>query len=276
VVDKKDIVEGTKEEVLWWLNNRQSEKFLNAKHETFNPNPFLLPLIASLHGLESVDEMGAVLLAGHLVSGHNTGFGKLFDEKLLPKVFGTSKLDKTYRSNTPPFSQSAFNDIDHVVHRKGYDDLLSLKASKWTINLGGAKDLNRSFEQIRLHHIRPYPGKYGEIAVGVLYGQDLTDKYQILRGETQRQRDKHDVADLTDTVNVYSGKAFWTWLNAGESHTQDWIMEGVLAAASEFSDSNRQKMLIRDLVDNSESLSSLRGVDTAGFQWNQMLKDING
>ena len=275
MVDRKHVLEGTKDVVLWWLNTRQREKFEKIQHETFNPNPFLLPLIATLHGADSVEELGEILLAGHLVSGHNTGFGKLFDEKLLPKVFGTSKLDKAYRANTPPFSQSAFNDIDHVVHRDGFDDLLSLKASKWTINLGGAKDLNRSFEQIRLHHVRPYPGRYGEIAVGVLYGQELTDKYQIVRGETQRQRDLHDVVDLTDTVNVYSGRAFWSWLNDDEDGTQEWVMEGVLAATEAFADSDRQKKLIRALVDSSDSLSSLRG-GSATFSWEAMLKAVNG
>lgn len=275
MASQSEVVSGTKEVVLWWLNNRQQHKFQNPQHETFNPNPFLLPLIASLHGTDSVEELGEVLLAGHLVGGHNTGFGKLFDEKLLPKVFCTSKLDKAYRASTPPYSQSAFNDIDHVVHRDRYDDLLSLKSSRWTINLGGAKDLNRSFEQIRLHHLRPYPGRYGEIAVGVLYGQELTDKYQVLRGETQRQRDMHDVIDITDTVNVYSGKAFWCWLNDGEPATQDWLMEGVLAATKEFSDSDRQKRLIRSLVDGSESLASLRSLD-GRLDWYGMLRQING
>lgn len=275
MADRDEVVDGSKDAVLWWLENRQREKFENIQHETFNPNPFLLPVIATLHGADSVEELGEILLAGHLVSGHNTGFGKLFDEKLLPRVFGTRKLDKAFRATNPPFSQSAFNDIDHVVPRTGYDDLLSLKASKWTINLGGAKDLNRSFEQIRLHHVRPYPGRYGEIAVGVLYGQELTDKYQVLRGETERQRSMHDVADLTDTVNVYSGRAFWSWLNEGESQTQEWVMEGVLAASEVFADSARQKRLIRALVNGSESLSSLRG-DSMAFDWNRMLNEVNG
>ncbi|MGK3949160.1 hypothetical protein [Microbacterium sp. K2] len=275
MADRDEVVEGTKDVVVWWLENRQREKFEKIQHATFNPNPFLLPVVASLHGADSVEELGEILLAGHLVSGHNTGFGKLFDEKLLPRVFGTIKLSKAYRKDTPPFSQSAFNDIDHIVRRVGYDDLLSLKASKWTINLGGAKDLNRSFEQIRGHHMRPYPGRYGEIAVGVLYGQDLTDKYQVLRGETQRQRDMHDVIDLTDTVNVYPGRAFWTWLNDGESGTQDWVMEGVLAATEAFADSARQKRLIRELVEGSESLSSLAGASVP-FDWNRMLREVNG
>ena len=210
-----------------------------------------------------------------MVGGHNTGFGKLFDEKLLPRVFDTRKLDKRFRESTPPYSQSAFNDIDHVVPRDGYDDLVSLKSSRWTINLGGAKDLNRSFEQIRQHHMRPYPGRYGEIAVGVLYGRELTDKYQVLRGETERQRRLHDVTDLTDTVQVYSGREFWSWLNDGQSDTQDWIMDGLLLAVEEFKGTSAQKALMFDLVRNSENLRVL-GADGNNFEWHKMLKHVNG
>jgi len=270
-----EVVNGTRDVVAWWLRNRQQQKFTTGQHATYNPNPFLLPLVAALHGADNVEELGELLIAGHLVGGHNTGFGKLFDEKLLPQVFGTSKLDAAYRANTPPYSQSAFNDIDHVVHRDGHDDLLSLKASRWTINLGGAKDLNRSFEQIRMHHIRPYPGRYGEIAVGVLYGKELTDKYQVLRGETGRQRRLHDVIDVTDTVNVYSGRDFWTWLNSNEPATQDWILEGTLKAADEFKDSGRQKALIQAMVSGSESLGALRSED-GDFDWSGMLNHVNG
>lgn len=270
-----EVVAKTKEVVLWWLTNRREQKFTISENDTFNPNPFLLPLVAALHGVESVDELGEILLAGHLIGGHNTGFGKLFDEKLLPRVFDTKKLDKKFRVSTPPYSQSAFNDIDHVVPRRGYDDLLSLKASRWTINLGGAKDLNRSFEQIRLHHMKPYPGRYGEIAVGVLYGRELTDKYQVLRGETPRQRGLHDVVDLTDTVHVYSGKEFWSWLNDGEQLTQDWIMEGLLLATEEFKGSSAQKALMYDLVQNSENLRIL-GAGSGNFEWHKMLKHVNG
>lgn len=269
------VISETKNVVLWWLTNRRDQKFKIADNDTFNPNPFLLPLVAALHGVDSVEELGEILLAGHLVGGHNTGFGKLFDEKLLPRVFDTKKLDKRFRESTPPYSQSAFNDIDHVVPRDGYDDLVSLKSSRWTINLGGAKDLNRSFEQIRQHHMRPYPGRYGEIAVGVLYGRELTDKYQVLRGETERQRRLHDVTDLTDTVQVYSGREFWAWLNDGESDTQDWIMDGLLLAVEEFKGTSAQKALMFDLVRNSENLRVL-GADANNFEWHKMLKHVNG
>lgn len=274
---RDDVVEGTALVVKWWLQNRQAKKLAASAKETMNVNPFLLPLIAGLHGSDTVQELGELLIDAHLVGGHNTGFGKLFDEKLLPQVFGTSKLDKKFRTSTAPYSQSAFNDIDHVVHRSGYDDLLSLKASPWTINLGGARDLNKSFADIRLHHIRPYPGKYGEIAVGVLTGtaDTLTDKYQILRGATPGQREKHDVADLTDTVNVYAGRAFWSWLNEGEESTQDWVLEGVLAAATQIGESSAQRASIKALVASSAVFRSLGDVDEAP-DWAAMMKEVNG
>lgn len=276
-LERDVIVNGTAEVVGGWLASRQASKFAITAKETINVNPFLLPLVAAMHGTESVEELGELLLAAHLIGGHNTGFGKLFDEKLLPRVFGTSKLDARYRAATAPYSQSAFNDIDHIVHRAGHDDLLSLKASAWTINLGGARDLNKSFADIRLHHIKPYPGKYGEIAVGVLTGTaaSLTDKYQILRGETAKQRLKHDVTDLTDTVHVYAGREFWAWLNADERETQEWVLEGVLEAASSYQDSARQKELIRALSTSSDAFRAL-GEDRAAPDWNAMMRQVNG
>ncbi|MFT3797189.1 hypothetical protein [Microbacterium sp.] len=271
------IVAGTADVVGWWLENRQAKKLAAGAKETININPFLLPLIAGLHGTDTVEELGELLIDAHLIGGHNTGFGKLFDEKLLPQVFGTSKLDKTFRAKTAPYSQSAFNDIDHVVHRGDHDDLLSLKASPWTINLGGARDLNTSFADIRLHHINPYPGKYGEIAVGVLTGtaSTLTDKYQILRGETPAQRKKHDVTDLTDTVTVYAGREFWTWLNGGESATQDWVLEGVLTASRRIGESNAQRNSIKELVRSSAAFRAL-GAQGDAPDWAGVLRKVNG
>ncbi len=274
-LDEARVTEGTEGVIAWWLSTRQKNKFVGSHRETISVNPFLLPLVAALHGVDDVEELGEVLIAAHLIGGHNTGFGKLFDEKLLPQVFGTSKLDSKFRAATAPYSQSAFNDIDHIVHRDGFDDLLSLKASPWTINLGGARDLNKSFELIRLHHVKPYPGKYGEIAMGVLYGSQLTDKYQILRGETQRQRNLHDVVDITDTVNVYAGRAFWSWLNDGEDATQEWVLSGVLKAAATFKEGTNQKELISALVGSSAAFASLLS-DDGQPDWSKMLRSVNG
>ncbi len=59
-------------------------------------------------------------------------------------------------------------------------ELLSLKAGKWTIQLTMAMQLNTSFNEIITNH----PGLCKKIIVGVFYGKadDLTDKYEILRG----------------------------------------------------------------------------------------------
>lgn len=219
---------------MWWLENRQREKILAGRHDTFNPNPFVLPLVSALHGANSSDDLKTLMLTGHLMGGNNTGFGKLIDEKLLPEVFETTKLTKDFREHNPPYSHAAFNDIDHLVPRGEETALLSLKASKWTINLTGARGMNSSFSEINKAYIRPGGWRFSEIAVGVLYGSDLTDKYQIIRGETRRQREAHDVVDLTSCVNVYSGRQFWTWLNGGQIHTQDWVLEAHYISSPRF------------------------------------------
>lgn len=272
----KDVVAVTEAVVTAWLTLR-ARKFVEAQKDTMNVNPFMLPLVAALHGTDTVEEMGELLLGAHLIGGHNTGFGKLIDEKLLPAVFETSKLSANFRASTPPYTQAAFNDIDHVVHRAGHDDLLSLKASPWTLNLSVARDLNASFEQIRDHQMEPNPGKYGEIAMGVIYGtaSALTDKYQILRGETAAQRSKHKVSDLTSTVNVYAGREFWTWLNEGERSTQDWLLEGILSAASKFGTAKDQKALVKAMVTDNTSLSKL-GTSAGKLDWSAFLASING
>jgi hypothetical protein len=276
MANRNEVVSSTAHVTNWWLTNR-AKKFGHDQKDTMNVNPFMLPLIAALHGAEDVESLGELLLGGHLMAGHSTGFGKLVDEKLLPTVFGTSKLDAKFRASTPPFSQAAFNDIDHVVHRDGYDELLSLKASPWTLNLSVACDLNKSFEQIRDHHIEPNPGKYGQIVMGVIYGTagTLTDKYQILRGETERQRKKHKVSDVTDKVSVLAGRDFWSWLNEGQADTQDWILEGVLEAARAFGSSESQREVVKSLVLNNKSLAKL-GTGPADLNWSAFLTSING
>jgi len=276
LVEEFDVVTRTKDVVSWWLTNR-ARKFAAGQKDTMNVNPFMLPLVSALHGTDSVEELGEVLLAAHLLGGHSTGFGKLVDEKLLPQVFRTSKLDAKFRSTTPPYSQASFNDIDHLVQRENHVDLLSLKASPWTLNLSVARDLNKSFEQIRDHQMEPNPGKYGEIAVGVIYGtaSTLTDKYHVLRGETLAQRNKHKVVDVTRDVNVYAGREFWSWLNDGEVQTQDWVLNGVVEAAAVFGSTSEQRKLVRALVANNPSLSAL-GTDHGNLQWKAFLDNVNG
>ena len=273
---KEDVVDGTAEVVTWWLTERE-KKFAGGLKDTMNVNPFMLPLVSAMHGIDSPDELAEMLLGAHLVGGHNTGFGKLVDEKLLPRVFDTKKLDGAYRSTTPPYSQAAFNDIDHVVPRAGHVDLLSLKSSPWTINLSNARDLNTSFAQIRDHQIEPNPGKYGEIAMGVIYGTAaaLTDKYHILRGETAAQRQKHKVVDVTDVVNVYAGRKLWTWINDGEDRTQDWILTGIQNAAASVGAPATRKALIAKFVASQSTLSNFLKAD-GSIDWHAFLSSVNG
>ncbi|MTD97480.1 restriction endonuclease [Corynebacterium aurimucosum] len=270
------VVEASQRVGEWWMNTRQT-KLIGRNKETINVNPFLLPMVMAYHGLDSVEDLGELLLGSHLVGGHFTGFGKMIDEKLLPHVFGTQKFDAKYRNSTPPYSHSAFNDIDHSVYRDGYTDLLSLKASPWTINLGGAKDLNASFAQINEYYMEPNPGVYGEVAVGVLYGQeqDLTDKYTILRGADPVKNAKHHLRNVSKAVHVYAGREFWSWLNFGEHDTQDWVLEGLIRAAEKVTDKDRQQAHIHKLIRESKAFEGL-ALSDGSPDWQAVLRRVNG
>lgn len=168
-------------------------------------NPFIMPFLFDYHDLKNLDELVGLIIAGHLMTGHATGFGKLIDEKILPNVFGTIKLDASYRKATVPFADSCFDEVDHYLIREdGSRQLLSLKAGKWTIQLTMAVQLNAAFHEILSAH----RDIVDEIVVGVFYGkkEDLTDKYDILRGVNRGAN--HDVVDITRHVNVYSGREF--------------------------------------------------------------------
>ena len=189
-------------------------------------SPFLIPILFDLHHAESFAELGELLLAGHLMIGHFTSFGRLMDEKVLPKLFGTQKLSSAYRRRNPPLGAACFDEIDHLVpHPAGKPALLSLKSSRWTIQLTAAVQMNRAFAEITGR----YSDLYDEIVVGVLSGtaDQLTDKYAILRGINRGK--SHDVVDIQANVQVLAGREFWAWINGDEAATQDWIMDGILA-----------------------------------------------
>lgn len=190
-------------------------------------NPFLAPLICALHGLKDARELATFVTAGHFYIGHGTGFGKLIDEKILPQAFGTAKLDKAFRL-TNGLTDPAFDDIDHIVTKPDGVYLLSQKASKWTIQLGQAMGLNRSFKALIEMRDRGEIN-FNKIVVGVFYGNDgeLTDKYRILRGITTGAA--HDVIDISSEVEVYAGRSFWAWL-AGDAKAQEWVMKGIYQA----------------------------------------------
>lgn len=219
---KEQVINGCSSATIWWVAERK-KKLREHLNETMSVNPFLLPILFELHSLSSLHELNELLVASHLMTGHATGFGKLMDEKILPNVFGTTKLDAKLRASRKPLNESCFDEVDHLLHRHGKTDLLSLKAGKWTIQLTMAVQLNAAFDEI----IRKHGQVFGDIAVGVFYGNKdgLTDKYDILRGINRGKN--HSVVDLTSRVHVYAGREFWAWLNGGERETQKWVLQGI-------------------------------------------------
>jgi hypothetical protein len=190
-------------------------------------NPFLIPLMLALGDIDSFDELAQLLLAGHFSVGHATGFGKLIDEKVLPKVFNTVKLDSKFRKKLP-WSRSMFDEIDHLVTMSNGDVyLLCLKAGRWTIQLTMAVQLNKAFVDI-LKARAAGEVEFAGIVTGVFYGrtETLTDKYDIIRGINRGAT--HDVTDVQNDVQVYTGRGFWSWLNGNEEATQEWVLEGIL------------------------------------------------
>lgn len=225
---QQEIVSSVKKWAKWWLLQRK-KKLEEQLNETMSINPFLMPFLFDYHDLKTLDELVDLIIASHLMTGHATGFGKLIDEKILPNVFGTKKLDSSFRK-MPPFNEPCFDEIDHLIVREnGRKQLLSLKAGRWTIQLTMAVQLNTSFKEILAKHA----DLVDDIVVGVFYGtsEELTDKYDILRGINRGAN--HSVTDLTDSVSVYAGREFWSWLNYGENCTQEWVLQGIIEALNE-------------------------------------------
>ncbi|MBK6895737.1 MAG: restriction endonuclease [Alphaproteobacteria bacterium] len=271
-MNQGEVITGTSTWVSWWIEQRK-HKLREQLSDTMSVNPFILPILFDLHDIDNFEELTGFIVGSHLMVGHNTGFGKLIDEKILPKVFGTQKLDKDYRKNNPPFVDSCFNEIDHVIRRKdGSTDLLSLKAGKWTIQLSMAQQLNHAFNEI----LKKYGNKFNEISVGVFYGtkETLTDKYDILRGINRGA--KHNVIDLTDRVSVYAGREFWTWLNEGEKQTQDWILRGIIDGVSK-SNTRKEGGALLEKYSKHISQKYQHFLNSDGtFDWKSLLESING
>jgi len=271
-LNESQVTNGVSKWTRWWVGQRKI-KLREQLSETMTINPLMLPVIFELHALKTFDELAELFIAGHLMVGHNTGFGKLIDEKVLPEVFGTVKLDAKYRKGNRPINESCFDEIDHVVPR-GTDvpDLLSLKASKWTIQLTMAVQLNASFNEI----LSNYGNRYGKIIVGVFYGkkEGLTDKYDILRGINRGKR--HNVTDLTGRVMVYSGREFWSWLNGGETRTQDWVLDGILKGVKEDNSWGECGKLLSDFKSEIKKKFSGHMQKDGSIDWHSLLKSISG
>lgn len=271
IIKRKDLVFGVARETQWMIGKRM-DKLRSELHETMAINPFLIPILFEIHNAKTFADLGELLLVGHLVGGHNTSFGKLIDEKVLSNVFGTHKLNKAYRKANPPLEEACFNEIDHIVFRDGEPILLSLKASRWSIQLTMAKEINTSFDHIHRHHGELYP----EIVVGVFTGTNatLSDKYDILRGINRGAQ--HNVIDLTDSVSVHAGRAFWSWLNGDEPKTQTWVLEGILEGLKQANCRDECKDLLASYKE-SFNRTYAKFVNKDGqVDWHRLLKEING
>ena len=270
---KQDVVDGVRLWTKWWINQRRL-KLVNQLSESMSVNPFLLPFLFDYHDLDDFEGLADLIIASHLMIGHGTGFGKLIDEKILPQVFGTVKLDSTYRKTTNPYLYAAFNEIDHLITRQnGTKELLSLKAGRWTIQLTMAMQLNSAFNDIVINHA----GLCSKIVVGVFYGkaENLTDKYDILRGINRGAN--HSVIDLQQHVEVYSGRDFWKWLNDGENDTQEWVLQGIIEALEESKIHETSKELLAKFKAGvvAKYEADIREAD-GSLNWYKLLKKING
>jgi hypothetical protein len=272
-MDREAIVNGVQQQAEWWLDER-FKKVKQEKHATMEVNPFMAPLISALHGHSDFLELADFLLGGHFAIGHATGFGKLIDEKVLPKVFGTTKLDKASRAGTL-FARSCFDNIDHVVRKDGEDILLSLKASKWTIQLGQAIQLNNSFKIIR-DSFEAAEHAHKKVVIATFYGtaEKLTDKYDLVRGINTGAN--HDVHDLQEYVTILSGQEFWAWLGDHED-TQLWVLQGIQNAIGAKREALREAQTLMAEFRNSFARRFAAFIDADGIiDWVGILKATNG
>ena len=266
----EQIRNGVKQWAKWWIGERR-KKLVHELTDTMSINPFMAPFLYEFHNLGNFGDILDLLISSHLMIGHSTGFGKLVDEKILPSVFGTHKLDKKNRIGTPRFLESHFDEIDHVILRPdGTKELLSLKAGRWTIQLTMATQLNRSFHEI----VNRYGPDYKGIVVGVFYGHadTLTDKYDILRGINRGAN--HDVIDLTAHVSVYAGRAFWDWLS-GVPGTQELVLLGITDALRENSIRSESGGLLAKFKEAVGRSYGITDVQNTTPNWIDLLNKIN-
>lgn len=266
------IISKVAEITTWWLQQR-SAKIEQVEHGSMEINPFMAPIICALHGLHNARELANFVTAGHFYIGHGTGFGKLIDEKILPQAFGTDKLNKAYRRENG-LEHPSFDDIDQIVTKKDGKYLLSQKASKWTIQLGQAIGLNRSFKSL-IDMREAGEIEFRKIVVGVFYGHDddLTDKYRVLRGITTGAA--HDVVDIAADVEVFAGRSFWAWL-ADDAKAQEWVMSGILRAIREASPQEEKAQQASEAIElELTGMLSKIGDITTEADWIAFIDAIN-
>jgi len=149
---------------------------------------------------------------------------------------------------------------------------MSLKSSRWTIQLTMAMEMNTALNTILTQH----GDQFQQIVVGVLYGTQagLTDKYDILRGINRGR--VHNVVDIQAHVQVFAGREFWSWLNGDEMATQDWVLEGILEGLRKANCPEE----CRDLLANYRAAFATKyagHINADGtINWQQLLTDING
>lgn len=272
---KKEIIAGVSGEVQWWIGQRL-RKFGELGHGSMAINPFMAPLLVGIHAHANFEELAEFLIGGHFMVGHSTGFGKLVDEKILPKVFGTTKLTAAFRKSAP-YNLSVFSEIDHLVLQGRENVLLSVKAGRWTIQLGQAMQLNHSLKQLVDLRTSRNDVTFSKIVVGVFYGtnETLTDKFNLIRGI--RGRVQHDVVDITNHVDVFAGRRFWAWMNLGETKTQDWVLDGVLDGLSKSRNALQEAARLLESFKSGFTKEFEKCIDGDGkIDWHAILRTING
>ena len=135
-----------------------------------------------------------------------------------------------------------------------------------------AVQLNKAFHEI----IENYGDSFSKIVVGVFYGkkESLTDKYDILRGINRGAN--HDVVDLTNEVDVWSGVEFWSWLNGGELRTQEWVLNGILSALKDERINTHSKDLLNKFRAGISKKYESSVNEDGTINWSSILKKING
>lgn len=135
-----------------------------------------------------------------------------------------------------------------------------------------AVQLNAAFHEI----IEKHSDIADEIVVGVFYGkkEDLTDKYDILRGINRGAN--HDVTDVRQHVNIYSGREFWAWLNDGEQKTQEWVLKGIIEALQEEKIHAAASALLQKFKDGVVKKYENDIRDGDKLNWYKLLEKING
>ena len=168
-----------------------------------------------------------------------------------------------------------FGVIDHLVPRPdGTQDLLPLKAGRWSIQLGQALNMNVGFSEL-VDAREAGEVNFDQIVIGVLYGTDagLTDKFQIARGIT----DRHSVVDIRDHVEIRAGREFWKWLNGGVEETQEWVMDGFLKAIHEARDElGSAADAVEAYTQSYLHILERHRRDDGTMDWHGLLREVNG